>query len=177
MRKRSALYIVCFTAILSLILVPTVLPRAPRNKCPTYVSGDWLYVPQILEARVCGTDVILSTDEEGWFTGDFEGTSYDYPCTVVVHNAEFDNDGNVISWDSRYYTGEVNYKGLVLGKRGRMKMIVVGKQVETGEWQGTWRIVKGYGRLSRVQGFGTWYGPGFQGGEAPGEIEYEGWIH
>lgn len=134
-------------------------------------------MPQILEARVCGTDVILVTDEEGWFSGSFDGTSYDYPCTVVVEDAEFDGEGNVIGWGSRYYTGEVNYKGEVLDKRGRMKMIVVGKQEGNGDWQGTWRIIKGYGKLSRVQGFGIWYGPGFQGGEDPGQITYEGWIH
>lgn len=178
MRKKLLVLSMFIVAILPMLLIPTVLPK-PRLKCPTYVEGLWEYMPQILDTRVCDNDVVLRTEEEGWFTGSFEGTSYDYPCTVVVHDAVFDDGGNIVGWGSRYYTGKVYYKETVNGKRGRLKMYVVGKQVmgEDGpeDWQGTWRIVIGWGKLRRVQGFGTWWGPGFIG-EGKGQIYYDGWV-
>ena len=183
MRKKALVLSMLTITILSMLLIPAVLTKKGLN-CPTYVEGLWLYIPQILDARVCEYapdmfNVILETDEVGWFSGGFEGTSYDYPCTVVVHDAEFDGEGNIIGFGSRYYTGIVNYEGMVGDISGRLKMIVVGKQMWGEEWQGTWRIVKGYGLLEHVQGFGTWWGPGFLGGPdpEPGEIWYEGWIH
>lgn len=178
MKKKLIVLSMFIVAILPMLLIPTVLPKH-QLECPTYVSGDWMYIPQILEKRVCDTDVHLKTDEEGTWTGSFEGTSYDYPCTVVVHDAELDADGNIIGWGSKYYTGIVNYKGTVNGKRGSLKMYVVGKQVmgEDGpeDWQGTFRIIMGWGKLRRVQGFGTWWGPGFVGA-GQGQIYYDGWI-
>lgn len=178
MRKKVLVLSMITITILSMLLIPAVLTKKGLN-CPTYVEGVWTYMPQILDALPCeNDDWILETDEEGWFEGGLTGTSYDYPCTVVVHSATYDN-GDINGWESRYYTGIVNYEGLVGDISGRLKMIVVGKQIGFGDWHGTWRIVKGYGLLAHVQGFGTWEGPGFLGGEepVPGIIRYEGWIH
>ena len=183
MRKKVLVLSMITITILSMLLIPTALTKKGLN-CPTYVEGVWTYMPQILDALPCEYEtgkfnVILETDETGEWTGDFEGTSYDDPCTVVVHDAEFDGEGNLIGFGSRHYTAIVNYMGKVLDTRGRLTMIVVGRQFKGGEWNGTWRIVKGYGRLRHVQGFGTWEGPGFLGGPdpVPGIILYEGWIH
>ena len=182
MRKKLLVISMLTMTILSMLLIPTTLPKK-NLECPTFVEGVWLYTPQILEARVCEgdgdvIDVILRTDEVGTMTGGLEGTSYDYPCTVVVHDAVLDESGNIIGFESRYYTGIVNYEGMVGDIYGRMEMIVVGKQKWGEDWYGTWRIVKGYGWLAHTQGFGIWWGPGFVLGLIePGEIEYEGWIH
>lgn len=174
MKKKLIGLSMFIVAILPMLLIPTALPKR-ELECPTYVEGLWEYIPRRLDMRICGEDMVAKTDEEGNWTGSFEGTSYDYPCTVVVKGATFEGS-QLVSFESKYYTGIVNYKGTVLGKRGRLKMYVVGKQNMGEEWQGTFRIVIGWGKLRRVQGFGTWWGPGFTGGPEPGKIYYEGWI-
>ena len=183
MRKKLLILSMCIVAILPMLMMPTVLTKR-QPKCPTYVEGDWDYIPQILDQRVCeredSIDLSLNTDEEGWWYGSFEGESYDSPCRVVIKGAVLDDDGNILDFDYRYYTGIVNYKGKVNGKRGRLTMRVAGRDDGPGtDWHGTWVILRGKGRLRRLQGFGTFWGPGFLGGEVPvpGIIWYEGWIH
>jgi len=126
--------------------------------------------------RTAGVNVILTTYEEGTWTGGIEGESYDYPCRVVIHGA----DGfPTTDWKFRWYTGLATFEGCtVAGKTGGLVMRLVGKEDGPGtDWFGTSVILKGTGELAGIHGQGTFWGPGWLGGPDPGVIPYEGWVH
>jgi hypothetical protein len=168
MRKMlSAALLMCTVALLSVLLIPTVLAKKP-----TYVSGYMTYTPAIVSARWAGRNLLLDTTEEGVWYGGLVGLSHDEPCRVVIHDA---NGLPATDWKFRWYTSIVTFEECtVAGKTGGLVMRMVGKSGGPGEeWSGHWVILKGTGGLDGIHGQGTWWGLGFPIGDIP----YEGWIH
>lgn len=61
MRKMlSAALLMCIVALLSVLLIPTVLAKKP-----TYVSGYLIYEPTIVGTRLADGNLHLETTEEG----------------------------------------------------------------------------------------------------------------
>jgi hypothetical protein len=173
MRKMlSAALLLCIVALLSVLLIPTVLATKP-----THVSGTLYYVPAIVDHRWAGRNLHLDTTEETDWTGGLVGHSYDEPCRVVIHGA---NTFPATDWDSRWYTAIATFEEgecTVAGRTGGLVMRLVGKSGEPGEdWFGQWVIISGTGELAGIHGQGTWGGLGFIGA-GPGEIWYSGQIH
>jgi hypothetical protein len=168
MRKMmSTSILMCMVALLSMLLIPTVLATKP-----TYVSGYMTYTPTIVGFRWADGNLHLDTTEEGDWYGDLVGHSHDEPCRVVIHGA---NGLPATDWDFRWYTSISTFEECtVAGRTGGLVMRLVGKSGGPGEeWSGHWVILKGTGELEGIHGQGTWWGLGFPIGDIP----YEGWIH
>jgi len=174
MRKiLSAALIVYIVALLSTLLIPTLLATTP-----TYVSGGLAYAPAVVGFRWADGNLFLETTEEGWWYdagGNLIGYSWDAPCRVVVHNA---NGLPATDWDFRWYTAIATFEYFIVdGKSGGLVMRLHGTQGEPGtDWFGQWVIISGTEDLANLRGQGTWGGPGFQGVPSI-TIHYEGWIH
>jgi hypothetical protein len=172
--------------MLSLVMVLSVLAIPASAGPPGPVAGTWLYLPYIkvrdesgkcvrpVEGdtrppciRVAGGNTFMDTYEDGWWDGDFAGTSEDHG-TVVFHRSDV--------WTFRalvYFDGEVN------GASGTLVMSVAGSRPTSyAEWQGMWVILSGTGELETLRGQGTWGGLGWLGNpEEPGIIYYDGQVH
>jgi hypothetical protein len=167
MRKMlSAALLMCIVALLTL-LIPAGYAMKPQD-----VKGTFDYTYEIIETRVADGNMFLyATEDETWI-GDFAGTS-EAVFRVEIFSAGFWN-----VWLRSTFTGEVD------GKSGTMVIQLVGKRTwwdaERFWWYGQWVILSGTGELANLHGRGTWWGPGYEGEEIPGErpdIHYEGQIH
>jgi hypothetical protein len=159
MRKKIPALLMCSVALLSALLLPVVHASKPIT-----VSGEWTYVPNMLSSRWANGNQICEGEEDGTWTGDFNGESYD-TFTVIKHDADPGPPSfvNVI--------GIINFHGSVNGNEGTLVIKFVGKK--TGEplvWYGTWVIISGTGELANLHGRGTWWGPST-------DLDYEGKIH
>jgi hypothetical protein len=159
--KRS---IALMALVFALLLLPTIITYA---KPPESVSGEWFYTPYKVEiTKEVGGNTFKYGEEDGTWTGNFEGSSNDF--------------FNVIAHPSGFVTcqGRINFEGTVNNKEGSMVILFVGKKnLETGLWLGKWVILSGTDDLENLNGQGTWSGPGWIGGPDPGELIYEGKIH
>lgn len=165
MRKMlSGLLFIYIVAFLPTLLTPAV------HATPTIpVSGTFDYTYVITGIREADGNVfIYATEDEVWL-GDFAGTSQ------AVFRVEIFSEGFWNVWLRSTFTGTVQ------GKSGTLVIQLVGKR--TGEpfwWYGQWVILSGTGELANLRGQGTWWGPGYEGLEIPGErpdIYYSGNIH
>jgi len=174
MRKMlSAALLMCMVALLSVLLMPTVLATKPEH-----VTGrlDYCAHPIApLPAKMADGTVFLNTWEEGNWSGGIEGISRDEPCRVVIHGA----DGfPPTSFDFRWYTGiSISEESIVDDKTGGLVIRLVGKAEFGQMWHGKWVILSGTGELEGIHGQGTWWGLGAPGLNQWGYVDYEGWIH
>jgi Protein of unknown function (DUF3224) len=162
MMRKLSLPLVCIAVLLSTFLIPVAYAKQPEP-----VSGTWLYLPySITLITNPGGNQFKSGDEDGWWSGDFEGVSDDH-FEVVAHPAGFVT-----------CQGQINFVGMVNGESGTMTIHFVGKK-EAGLWSGTWVILSGTDGLVNLHGEGTWGGAGFLGGQnpVPGILTYSGMIH
>ncbi len=165
MRKMlSAPLLMCIVTLLTL--------STPVHATPTVnVEGSFDYTYEITGTRVAdGNLFIYATEDEVW-VGDFEGTS------EAVFRVEVFSSGFWNVWLRSTFDGEVD------GKSGTMVIQLVGKitwwDADRFWWYGQWVIISGTGGLANLRGQGTWWGPGFEGPEIPGErpdIYYSGQI-
>jgi len=156
MRKLSAL-IACLVSLLPILLIPIVHATPPQT-----AEGEWKYslLPGYpVTTKVAGGNTFRYGEEEGTWTGTFDGTSEDY-FEVIMHPSGFVT-----------CQGQINFDGTVNGKSGTMVILFVGKKnLETGLWSGKWVILSGTGDLANLRGKGTWEGPSF-------DLDYSGQIH
>ena len=175
MRKMlSAALIVCMVVFLSTLLTPTVLATTP-----THVSGSLAYDPTPVGSKLADGNLHLKTTEEGLWSGDLVGESWDEPCRVVIHKVVFDAEGNIVNFDFRWYTSIATFETATVGsKSGGLVMRLHGKDSGPGtDWHGQWVILSGTGELANLNGQGTWWGPGYPPGIPNPTIFYEGRIH
>lgn len=160
--KKKLLFVLAMLAVLSLLAVPAI--AGP----PEQAEGLWQYQPFILSSQEIGCKTILTTFENGLWTGTFTGTSTENGKVVIRCSGEVT------------FKALVTFQGSVAGRSGTMWMKVVGSKPDArGEWQGSFVILKGTGDLANLRGQGTWWGPGYNP-EFPdewGDIYYAGNIH
>jgi len=130
------------------------------------VAGTWCYLPYVMEPEIHGKNTFLYIEDIGAWTGTFSGMSTDIG-TTIIHGG----------------SGKMNYKGIVSfdevtvnGETGTLEMKVNGK-LHGAEWEGHWVITGSGGDLSGLKGNGTWWGPGYLGGNLCGMTYYSGQIH
>jgi hypothetical protein len=154
--------------LLTVVMVLSTLSMPAHAGPPTPADGIWTYVPCIVDEKVAGGNTFLTTTEEGWWEGTFEGTSTE-AGKVVIHASGSWSFKAIVSFD----------EGTVVdGTSGTLEMSVVGSRPDAfTDWQGKWVILSGTDELETLRGQGTWWGPGYVGGPEPGNIPYEGNIH
>ena len=144
---------------LALILV---LPAQAGNSQEAF--GLWQYTPYILDVQEDGCTVLLTTFEDGVWSGTFTGTSTE--------------DGNIIITCSGkwIFKATVTFDQVMVdGKSGTLEMIVRGSRPdEMTDWTGIWIITNGTGELENLRGYGDWWGPGAPGPGMQGDIYYDG---
>ena len=180
MRKRTILTLIAI-ALLSLLIIPSI--SAKKSTSYVTVSGHLEYVPTILESKIDGGNVYLSTTELGcWYDdqdynkGDLIGYSENGPCTVIIFGSS--DFPPTSGWTMRWYTAQANFEFFTVnGKTAPVVMRLVGKDSGPGtEWFGYWVIVDASGELEGINGSGTWWGPGW-GPFQPGHIPFEGKVY
>jgi hypothetical protein len=173
-------------AVVTVVVLLSVLPISASAHPPTPVEGVWEYLPYIkvendsgecvkpeegdtgpLCVKVAGGNQFLQTYEDGWWAGDFEGTSEDHG-KVTIHRSG--------RWN---FKALVYFEGAANGTPGTLKMSVVGGRPDvSADWQGQWVILSGTGELETLRGQGTWWGPGWlEIPNVPGIIHYDGQVH
>ena len=85
MRKKLSVSIVCLVALLSMLLMPTLIADARRghHHGREPASGTWVYTPGVKDFRYGDGYTFILGDEAGIFTGTFSGTSYDVFSAVI----------------------------------------------------------------------------------------------
>lgn len=144
---RKTLFVLVLVVALMAMAVPV---QATQNVA---VSGDWTYVPTIVDVREEGQNLIIYGRDVGTWTGSFEGTSVER-FTVVVHP------------QYNVYEGVILFEGYVDGKYGTMMLHTHGKQYPGGlepgtggDWVGQWMIMSATDELEGMRGHGTFWGP------------------
>jgi hypothetical protein len=173
-------------ALVTVVVLLSVLPISASAHPPTPVEGVWEYLPYIKVendsgecvrpeegdtrppcVKVAGGNQFLQTVEDGWWTGDFEGTSEDHGIVTVHRSGRFN------------FNAIVYFEGTVHDGYGTLEMSVAGTKADAiADWQGEWVILRGTGELASLRGQGTWWGPGWlQIPNVPGIIYYDGQVH
>ena len=138
---------------------------------PTSASGDWTYVPTVIEiVKVAGQNTFIYGEDVGEWHGTFEGTSTEQFILVNHARAGFNNYAGVIQ-----FTGTVADSDGTL-RSGTMVIHTHGRQdpgtlePSPNLWEGSWVIVSGTGDLADLHGRGTFTGPSL-------DLDYAGQIH
>lgn len=168
MRKMlSATLTVCILALLFTLSMPAV-----HATLPTPVTGTFDYTYAITGTKAADGNLFIYATEHEWWFGDFAGEA-DSVFRVEVFSEGFWN-----VWLRSTFTGTVG------DKSGTLVLQLVGKRTWWDEerfwWFGQWVVLSGTEGLANLHGQGTWWGPGFEGLEIPGErpdIYYSGQIH
>ncbi|MGI9595838.1 MAG: hypothetical protein ACR2QK_06745 [Acidimicrobiales bacterium] len=98
-----------------------------------------------------GDKIFLTTFENAEWTGVFEGTSRDYGLIIADPPLQPSAFAATVLFDS------VEVKGV----EGGMVLDVWGGTGVGDQWDGRFTISSGTGDLSRIEGYGSWWGPGF----------------
>ena len=150
-------------SLLLLLLVSLPVFAGP----PQEAAGLWQYQPFVLEVREAGCNTILTTFENGVWTGTFAGDSTEDGKVVIHCNGQW-------SFNAIVTFEEVT----VDGRSGGLEMSVNGSRPDAGsDWTGRWVIISGTDDLADLRGQGTWWGPGAPGEGEWGDIYYEGGYH
>ena len=164
MRKKLSVSILFIAALISLLLMPTLVSDALRHRHSGRepASGTWVFYPEHKHLKFGDGYTFILGNETGDWTGTFEGTDY------AIFFAEKNPEGTVVylPYGVIFFEGEVN------GKVGTLR-INFGPAVKTGApmlWSGPWEILSGTGELENLSGKGTWWEI------TPTHIEYIGWI-
>jgi len=168
MNKKLSALLVCISAILSMMLMPTVF----ANKS-TPVSGIAPYtLIEREDVQIRGNTVHILMKEESQWIGDIAGDAIDYPCRLVIHGSE--DFPPTSGFDFRWYTSIITFEEgecTIAGETGGLMMRLVGKDSGPGTpWTGKWVILTATGDLEGISGRGTWTATG-------GVISYTGWVH
>jgi hypothetical protein len=130
------------------------------------ISADFTYVPTIMNMKLVDSNMFLDATDEGSWTGDFTGTSYE-EYSVIFHGF-----AGFFIYDTGFYQGRATFDGTVQGKQGTLEILFIGHSSGSmDDWNGTWRILDGMGELESVQGNGIWYMNG------PLNVHFEGTVH
>ena len=132
-RGRKADGVWCYTPVLDAL---TPIPFGQNNR---YVGDEYP-----------GEKIFLTTFENAEWTGVFEGTSRDYGLIIADPPLEPNVFAATVVFDS------ANVKGV----EGGMVLDVHGGWFRD-QWDGRFTISSGTGDLSRIEGYGSWWGPGF----------------
>jgi len=156
-------------AVCVVTLLPTLSMPVYATK-PILVEGYFDYVFEITDMRPADGNLFIYATEDEYWKGSFEGTA------KSVFRVEMFSSGFWNVWLRSTFTGTVN------GESGTLVIQLVGKrpmEPEPGNWHGQWVIISGTGDLANLHGQGTWWGPGYEGPEIPGERPdiYYGQIH
>lgn len=165
MSKRITLFVALFAsmAIIALAINPAEAGHdRGRNR---KADGVWCYTP-VLDAitpipygadngydgdEYPGDKIFLTTFENAEWTGVFEGTSRDYGLIIADPPLQPSVFAATVVFDS------VEVKGV----EGGMVLDVWGGPGIRDQWDGRYMIISGTGDLSRIEGYGSWWGPGF----------------
>jgi len=163
--KKKLFVMLVVIMIVSAVAIP-VLAGSRDN-----ASGEWYYrpttwPPAVME--VVGGNTIISSEDEGYFTGTIAGDEQDSGWVVINKNGHW------------LYWGKVSFASATVdGKTGGLEIRVHGWRPDAeAPWDGTWHITGGTGDLAGLRGGGTWSGMGWLGDPAEyGVVEYSGNIH
>lgn len=159
MKKRSLLMImVLLIALLSTLSAPA------QAKLPE-AGGEWQYIVTDFDVKAAGCNTFRYTDDEGIWTGTFEGESTE-TGVVVAHCS-----------GKKSFNGSLSFVGKVDGESGSLEMSVVGQCCDEQGWKGHWVILGGTEGLANLRGQGTWFGPGAPGPFVWGTVDYAGSYH
>jgi hypothetical protein len=129
-------------------------------------KGLWQYTPFTKNERLDDCNKVLTTFEDGVWSGTFDGLSTE-DGKVIIHCSGWWSFFAIVTFE------EVT----VEGKTGGLFMSVKGsKPDETSDWCGFWVIVDGTRELESLRGHGSWWGPGAPAPEVQGDIYYEGEV-
>jgi hypothetical protein len=129
-------------------------------------EGLWKYTPYTKSERLDDCNKILTTFEDGVWSGTFDGLSTE-DGKVIVHCSGWWSFFAIVTFE------EVT----VEGKSGGLFMSVRGSRPDaTSDWCGFWVIVDGTGELEDLSGHGSWWGPGAPAEGVQGDIHYEGKV-
>jgi hypothetical protein len=116
--------------------------------------------------KMADGNLFAETFEEATYTGGLAGASTN-DCKVVIHSSG--------AW---FYKAISSFQGIVDGRDGTLQISMIGSRLSAdAEWQGSWVILGGDGKLATLRGQGTWAGPGAPDVWVWGDVYYEGQIH
>jgi hypothetical protein len=155
MKKKNSIVLLCIITLLSTMIIHYVYAVPPEP-----ASGTWTYVNTKKEiTKKADGNVFIYGEEEGTWTGTFEGTSFDY-FEIVKHSNGFVN-----------CQGRISFEGTVKGEDGTLEILFVGKKdIAANHWMGKWVILSGTEGLKNLKGQGNWEGPS-------ADLDYSGMIH
>ena len=163
MRKKTAILILCAVALISTLLIPTLMTEARwthQGRIPAW--GTWVFYPEHKDLKFGDGYTFILGNETGDWTGTFEGTDY------AIFFAEKNPEGDFVYLPY----GVIFFEGEVYGKSGTLR-INFGPAEKKGDpmlWSGPWEILSGTGELENLQGEGIWWEI------TPTHIEYYGWV-
>jgi hypothetical protein len=148
-------------AVAALVVLLLLVLSVPVHAGPPgFAYGDWVYAPtHMADPDVAGCNSFIYMEDEGTFTGTFEGDEVEVGWLVFHCNGKAS------------YKGNLSFSGTVAdSEEGTMELRIVGTSSDLTYWEGTWVILGGEDGLAKLQGQGIWYGP-------PGSLTYEGNYH
>ena len=164
MKKRLVLLAALFVSVLAVVLAINPAEADDNHERNRDADGVWCYTP-VLEAltpiaygdngyegdEYAGDKIFVTTFENAEWTGVFEGTSRDYGLIIADPPLQPSVFAATVEFDS------VKVKGV----EGGMVLDVWGGPGIRDQWDGRFTISSGTGDLSRIEGYGSWWGPGF----------------
>lgn len=170
MKKRFVVLAALLTSVVLVALAINPAEADGDHRGKRRADGVWCYTP-VLEAltpipygendyvgdEYPGDKIFLTTFETAEWTGVFEGESRDYGLIIADPPLQPTGFAATVLFDS--VTVEGVEGGLVLDANGGWL---------SDQWVGKFTIGGGTGDLSRIEGHGSWWGPGFNP-ESPDE--------
>ena len=162
-KRRRVLLAALLASVLAVALAINPAEADHNHERNRKADGVWCYTP-VLEAltpipygendydgdEYPGDKTFSTVFETAEWTGVFEGTSRDYGVGIADPPLEPTGFTAAVVFDS------VKVKGV----EGGMVLDVHGGRYR-GQWNGGFTINSGTGDLSRIEGYGSWWGPGF----------------
>ncbi|MGD2147582.1 MAG: hypothetical protein PVH41_12875 [Anaerolineae bacterium] len=167
MREKSSV-LVAVIMVLSLALL-SACAEPPEGEVEP--DGVWCYK----EAGLWKIEIPYYAPEETFFFS----AAYDSVWTGTFTGES--SDGGAVVSHGKYWPGEfltfvstsLFEDALVGGVSGGLQIDAVGDRPdENSDWRGTWAVTAGTGDLEGLRAHGTFWGPGYKGGDKCGEIYY-----
>jgi hypothetical protein len=151
--------------LLAICMVLVVASLPVYAEPPIQVSGDFDYLPTIVDERTSGGNWIVDATDVEWWTGDLVGMATS-KYKIVFHRSGVAT-----------FTSKGQFVGSVLGSEvGTLEYQLTGIMMPGAtEWRGSWWMGRGTGALANAHAGGTWWGPGWPN---PSPMcSYEGQVH
>ena len=165
MRRKISTLLMVSAAILSVILIPSVLAIKPTPAPIGY--WQWKAPSTYFEPyKMANGNVFIRADDDAEFTGTFVGTGYD-EFTMTQHPNGFFTG-----------SGQTTFSGEVMGEAGTCIIKWDGNtKNDMGYWWFKWVIISGTDDLENLRGSGYCWGPGPADLNEWGGVDMYGKIH